>query len=170
MSVSVRYKPEKAVEVLLYIVARCSDVYTALKVVYFADKEHLSKYGRSISTDRYVAMQHGPVPSGTYDLIKNARNNFLDHIEPTPDQALRVEGNDIHPFRGPNTDMLSESEREVLDKAIEHYGSMTFVDLKTLSHGEAAYQAADANDFIPMEVFIKSVHGGEELWDHLTSD
>ncbi|MCK4578483.1 MAG: SocA family protein [Candidatus Marinimicrobia bacterium] len=141
-----------------------------MKIVYFADKDHLSKYGRSISTDRYVAMQHGPVPSGTYDLIKNARNNFLDHIEPTQDQAFRIEGNCIHPLRGPNTNMLSESEREVLDKAIKQYGSKKFIELKALSHDDPAYLAADENDFIPVEAFVKSVPGGNELWDHLTSD
>lgn len=165
-----RFNEEKALEVLLYIVSRCSDMYTALKVVYFADKDHLSKYGRSISTDRYVAMQHGPVPSAMYDLVKEARNNSHDHIEPPPDQAFRVEGNHIRPLREPDTNMLSETEREVLDKVIKQYGSMTFVELKALSHDDPAYLAADQNDFIPVEAFVKSVPGGNELWDYLTSD
>lgn len=170
MSVSVRYQQGKATEILLYVVERCTDMYKALKIVYFADKEHLSKYGRSISADRYVAMQHGPVPSRTYDLVKNARRMLLDHIEPAPDHPFQVNGHDILPLRSPQIDSFSESEREVLDKMIEEYEGKTFDELKALSHDDPAYQAADENDFIPMEAFVKSVHGGNELWDYLTSD
>src|SRR5262245_62889630 len=39
------------------------------KIFYFADKAHFLDWGRPISGDRYVAMEHGPVPSNIYDLL-----------------------------------------------------------------------------------------------------
>ena len=67
------FDPEKGIEVLLYIADKTKDIYKILKILYFADKLHLSKYGRFISGDYYIAMKHGPVPSRSYDIIKIAR-------------------------------------------------------------------------------------------------
>lgn len=72
MANKVWYDWEKTTEVLLYITEQVTDVYNALKVLYFADKDHLAKYGRQICGESYVAMKDGPVPSCTYDLVKAA--------------------------------------------------------------------------------------------------
>jgi hypothetical protein len=44
-----------------------STIHSVSKVLYFADKEHLEKYGRFICGDSCYAMKHGPVPSQIYD-------------------------------------------------------------------------------------------------------
>jgi len=170
MNIAGRFKPEKALEVLLYVVRKCPDMYTALKILYFADKEHLSRYGRIISSDRYVAMSHGPVPSGTYDLVKYVRNNWSFLLTIPLNEAFKVEGFSIIPLRDPNLDMLSSSEIECLDSAIARYAGMSFSQLKRLCHDDPAFKAADENDFIPLEAFVKSVPDGERLWRYLTSD
>jgi uncharacterized phage-associated protein len=41
-----------------------------LKLLYIADRETLKETGRPITGDRIVAMEHGPVLSSVYDLIK----------------------------------------------------------------------------------------------------
>ena len=41
-----------------------------LKLLYIADRESLKETGRTITADRAVAMEHGPVLSRTYNLIK----------------------------------------------------------------------------------------------------
>ena len=41
-----------------------------LKLLYLADRESLKETGRPITGDRVVAMEHGPVLSSVYDLIK----------------------------------------------------------------------------------------------------
>ena len=40
-----------------------------VKLLYLADREALNRWGFSITTDRYVAMEHGPVVSNTYSLM-----------------------------------------------------------------------------------------------------
>src|SRR5438445_7076997 len=41
-----------------------------LKLLYIADRESLKETGRPITGDRIVAMEHGPVLSGVYNLVK----------------------------------------------------------------------------------------------------
>lgn len=171
MSLVVQFEPEKAIEVLLYIAQRCPDMYTALKVLFFADKEHLSKYGRLICGESYVAMSHGPVPSGTYDFIKHVRDGLSVFSEDIGlESAFSVDGNRIQPSRKPNLELLSQSDIECLDAAIKKYGHMNFGELKRVSHSDPAYQAADENDFISFEVFVKSLPKGEILLEYLADN
>ena len=161
-----KFDIEKTIEVILYIAQRCPDMYTALKVLYFADKEHLAKYGRLISGDTYVAMSHGPVPSGAYDLVKYARKDGVLWTNIPLDKAFTVRGNNIVPLREANTDYLSESDIESLNSAIEKYGTLSFSKLRQLSH-DNAYKAADRNDFISLDAIAGTLPGGDLLTDYL---
>jgi len=165
-----RFEPLKAIEVLLHITKSCPDMYNALKVLYFADKDHLAKYGRLICGDRYVAMSHGPVPSGVYDLIKIARGDWPIATDHPVRDALKVDGYTLVPMRPPKRELLSDSEIQCLDASIEEYGNLPFGRLKAISHTDPAFKAADENDFIPMEALVKSLPDGEALWDYLVSD
>ena len=51
----------------------------ALKLVYFADRYHLRRYGRPVIGDEYLAMQYGPVPSNTKDIAE--MGDFLGQEE-----------------------------------------------------------------------------------------
>lgn len=170
MVIEQHFDLNKAIEVLLYVSSRCSDKYKALKVLYFADRDHLSKYGRLICGDRYAAMKHGPVPSHAYDLVQMASDEWPFEVEEGVKEALATRGYEIVPLRKPNTELLSSSEIECLDEAIDKYGNLSFTQLKTLSHQDPAFKAADQNDLIPMEALVKSVPDGDLLWEHLTSD
>ena len=41
-----------------------------INLLYLADREALLRWGRPITTDRYVSMDHGPVVSNVYELIR----------------------------------------------------------------------------------------------------
>ena len=169
MSIKYRFDTDKAIEVLLFITARCPNMYNALKVLYFADKDHLAKYGRLICGDSYVAMSHGPVPSGTYDIVKHVRDrSILGIILPAFD-AFHLEGHRIIPHREPNLELLSGSDIECLDRAIDKYGYLPFGQLRILSHDEA-FKSADENDFIPLENIIRILPDGDLLLKHLQDD
>jgi uncharacterized phage-associated protein len=99
------------------------------KLMYFADKASLEKYGRFISHDSYVAMEHGPVPSHAYDIMKAA--------EDSENYGFHVEGNYIKPDRNADTDELSDSDIECLDKVIGSYGKFPTYELRNFSHDEA---------------------------------
>lgn len=41
-----------------------------IKLLYLLDREALLRWGRPVTTDRYVSMDNGPVVSRVYDLIR----------------------------------------------------------------------------------------------------
>lgn len=167
MEIRYKFDVEKTIEVLLYITGQVQNTYNALKVLYFADKDHLARYGRLICGDSYVAMKHGPVPSGAYDIVKVARGESGYWPELPLQEWFNVDGHDIQPQRDPNLDFLSESDIECLDIAIKAYGNLPFSELKQHSHDEA-YEAAVRDDFIPLEALVKSLPDGDLLLDYLT--
>jgi len=119
--------------------------YYVCKVFFFADKEHLLDWGRPISGDRFVAMEHGPVPSFIYDLLKDSvgePDELVDHLNKRID-ILR-EGNKLKVYsKGGNSfQRLSGTDQEYLLNALRTYGSMSFGKLRDLSHQDIAYQEA----------------------------
>jgi len=167
MTIKYRFDAEKAVEVLLYIAERSPNIYNALKVLYYADREHLTRYGRLICGDSYVAMSHGPVPSGAYDLVKYAREDGFRWVNIPIEDTFSVQGHSIIPYRRANLDLLSESDIECLDAAIAQIGRLSFKELRALCHEDAAYKAADENDFIPLEAIVETLPDGKLLLDYL---
>lgn len=164
-----RFDREKALEALLYVAHHVPDRYKSLKMILFADKAHLSKYGREIASDRYVAFEWGPAPSYTYDIVKDvAENRRKPDLQKLKD-AFTTSGNDIIPKREANVDLLSETDRAELDAAIQEYGHLSMDDLIILSH-DKVYADTPRDQLIPVENFVKSVPGGEDLWDYLNSE
>ncbi|WP_375450607.1 Panacea domain-containing protein [uncultured Devosia sp.] len=67
-----RFSASKALVALHYMVRECDgiDLHAGLKACYFADKEHLNRYGRPIFGATYKAMKFGPVPLEIYEMAK----------------------------------------------------------------------------------------------------
>lgn len=161
---------EKSIEALLYIASQTNDLYHILKILYFADKMHLNKYGRFISGDSYSAMRNGPVPSEVYDIIKHVRGDgYYSGFNASIKDAFKVEndGKVIIPLRKAELDKLSESEIECLTKSIEENINLTFNQLKEKSH-DSAFKSADENDFISIEKIAESLDN-KELVEYLRS-
>ena len=159
---------EKAVEVLLYVTKTVPDMYKALKVIYFADRIHLEKYGRLIYRDRYVALAHGPVPSVAYDIVKGADGYPGVSARARGSECFSMSGYSISGRRNPDLELLSESDIECLDAAIREYGRKSFEFLKDKSH-DAAWKSADPNDNISIEDLARSLEGGEDLLEHISN-
>lgn len=163
------FNQEKALEVILYIAANApiADVYHICKICYFADKYHLEEYGRQICNDTYYAMKHGPVPSNIYRLLAETRDKQNSSAFTT--EVFSVEGKPTHkvkPFRLTNTNRLSISDIEALDKAITDYGFMSFDQLQDLSHDQA-WESADINDVISLEAIAITLPSSSDLVEHL---
>ena len=67
-----RTNRKKAVEALVFLAENQPriDVFHVCKVIYFADREHLRKFGRPVLGDNYFAMDDGPVPSFILDVLR----------------------------------------------------------------------------------------------------
>lgn len=143
-----QFDERKGVEALTYM-ASCWPGITAFyaaKVLFYAEKYHLNRYGRPIVADTFVAMPAGPVPSTIYDFIKGRLYHAGD-----PDAivaAFRVES-DCHPsvtaLRAPDLDQLSSSDVECLDESLAFCRGKGFGFLSNLTHMERAWAEAASN-------------------------
>ncbi len=123
----------KAIESVVYLANRINDPtrMKIFKLLYFADKLHMSKYGRFVTGDFYVAMQHGPVPSRTYNLVKEIERG-------QESTAISVPNNrDILPKRPAEMLEFSETDVECLDEILREYGGTAAKQLRDISHGDA---------------------------------
>lgn len=164
-----RFEPQVAVEAVLYIAHRSQDPtsHHISKILYFADRLHLSRFGRFICGDTYIAMQNGPVPSGIYDMLKDARGDTSAYRYIESIGAFDVvNGYRIVPRRAPNRNWLSDSSIACIDEALEHYDDKSFGELTRLSH-DAAWNDADPNGTISVESILDSMEDTEDLLAHL---
>ena len=173
------FKEQKALSAILYVAQELidktpekrADLYKLQKVLYFADKNHIAKYGRSITGDFYVAMKDGPVPSKTYDMLKHVRGNGNYCSSPDFITSLNMsmsfeENITIIPHKPPNIDDLSISDIEAIDAAINLLKMLNFGQIKKLSH-DSAYNDADESNNIPLESVAKAGGADEQIIAHL---
>jgi uncharacterized phage-associated protein len=171
------FKADKSVEAILYIAQHVVQptFHRISKVMYFADKVHLEKYGRFICGDSYVAMKHGPVPMYSYEILKTVRGDGfapcsketdVKSAEKTKKAFIVVDEFLVKPLRAAQLDYFSESDLECLDKAIDKYGRMSSSQLTELSH-DKAWQAADENGPIDIEQIVATLTNTENLLDLL---
>lgn len=130
---------EKSMEAVLYIAQKIGgrkDMHKIFKTLYFADKAHLSRYGRSITGDSYIAMSYGPVPSKTDDIFKAVRGDsyFSNRAEELNGYFHFINKYVIEADREADLDYLSDTDLECLDYAINKCKGKTFGELTEMSH------------------------------------
>jgi len=167
-------KYRKALEAVVYLANKDQRQYWVLKAIYVADKEHLSRYGRQIFGDRYIAMRQGPVPSLAYDIVKSMREGATDYFfpDPRPNTALQIvpDNKTVKPISGRVADMnvLSESEIQCLDYGFNIVKDLTFEQLKQLTH-DSAYVAADQNDDMSITKIVETLKNANEVLDYINN-
>ena len=145
------YDRNKATQAILWLLHRnggAMDKVKLVKLFYFADWNHLIRYGRPIVGGKYYAMKLGP-----------ASSELLNHIEETTSdfamEQYRVLAKTIA-----NEELLSESDIEILDEVYDKYHSCDSWKLVDITHHFKAwdknYPDKDANTsyLLPYEDFF----------------
>jgi uncharacterized phage-associated protein len=164
MPIQFELNPEKLASAVAYLAERRPGLTKKqiCKLLYFADKEHLLRYGRTITGDRYNALPHGHVPSAGLDVM----NGREKHVGKGPVEALRrygkLNGWVFEVYRSPDLKVFSRSDREVLDKISNEMGHLTAKQLEDRSHQEPSYKKTEANDRVAFELFFEG-HPEAEL-------
>ncbi len=103
-----------------------------IKLLYLLDREALLRWGRPVTTDRYVSMDNGPVVSRIYDLIREEPAPGTDpiwrHYISAPQQW------EVTLLAEPEPSELSRAEEALIDEIYATYGAMTRWDLVRVSH------------------------------------
>lgn len=116
------------------------------KILYFADKFHIGKYGRTLTGQRYVAMKNGPVPSQIYDFIKfvegRSDGSFLgSYVQCIAEFIGFIPNYFVIAKKPADIDFLSKSAIDALDESIAKYGNASF-GLRTDESHDSAWKEA----------------------------
>ncbi len=174
MTVSTKtFELDHGLELILYVANRVTDAtfHSISKILYFADKLHLSRYGRLMSGDSYVAMKHGPVPSAIYDLLKFAGGKVDRFTPPEWAQAAAAaievpNAHSVRPRRCEDSSQISASEKSCLDQSIAENADLSFGQLTDKSHDGAWNEAGD-NDLIDLSSIARTLPNAVEVLAHL---
>ena len=165
-----KFDVEKLVASLCFFASNTKglDKLKAAKLLYFADKYHLLKYGRPILGDTYFHLDYGPVPSVSLDIMNEAIAPYRldipqENLKLLKDY-LKVDPDKKHPVfevkKQPDLDVLSESEVEALQETIKVYGGYTGPKLIDLTHREASWRKTGKNEQIDYRLFFEGERNG----------
>ena len=133
------YNRKKAINVLLWFLNKHSgklNKVKLVKLVFFADRGHLAKYGRPIVGGEYYALAYGPICS---ELLNDINESDSDVTLPFKNDSYDVCSLENHV----NEDILSESDIEVLEAIEKEYGIQDPFKLSDLTHELKAYKKND---------------------------
>lgn len=156
-----------AINSVLFIVNKLGGkarFHKVFKILYFAEMEHLKRYGRMFSQDKYIKMQYGPVPDYIYSALKKLRNNSsdFDHIDLFLSNLRVVENDTIVSKNSADLDELSLSEIEVLTESIQKNKDLSFQQLTHKSHG-TAWQSTIPQDRISTKAIAEELGMNESM-------
>lgn len=134
------FDKHKLTEIVLYILNKTKglDYYHVFKIIYFANMEHLAKYGFPMVSDEFCALKDGPVPSILYNCIKDdaycdkeLQSLLNQNVQKGTDDAYYM----LEAKRETDMDYLSKADKESLDKSIFENAYLSYNDLRAKSHG-----------------------------------
>lgn len=167
------FNKEAALEAVLYVAEHIDDrkdMHKIFKTLYFADREHLSRYGRSITGDYYIAMSYGPVPSFIDDIFKAVRGNsfFSGRSDDLKGYFHFINNYVIEPDREPDMDYLSETDVECLDYAISICKGKSFGELTEMSH-DLAWTRTKKDRRMSVKDILRENGDTEEYAEYISS-
>jgi uncharacterized phage-associated protein len=102
-----------------------------IKLLYLAERQAMAKWGESMSGDKFVSMPHGPVLSGTLDLINGDSEEYWDKfIKSEPDHEISL----LQNVEIEDLDELCLAEMKILDKVFDEFGKMGRFEISKYTH------------------------------------
>lgn len=119
------------------------DYIKLFKILYFAQREHLVKYGRGVIGDTFHALRYGLVPSFIYKSLQMLEGRLeREHDLEMFGKGICVDEHSVvSSLAKPDMDELSVSDVRCLDKSIKKYRDMDSYHLSRMSH-DAAWKEA----------------------------
>lgn len=160
----------KAKNALLYISNSIGEAgfLKIFKILYFAEKKHLARFGNMIVEERYIAMKNGPAPSKIYDIFKAFRDE--DTIQKLPEgfaAAFQLTGNyNIRAKQKSELDYLTQADIECLDFSIRENNRLSFNQLSHKSH-DLAWNNANENDEINILDMATAEGADQEMLNYI---
>lgn len=146
----------------LHLIAKTKPGFTPLyvaKIMYFAERLHINRYGRPIVADDFIAMPQGPVPSTIKNFI-DEKWNWVERPESISD-AITIDKSarwaKLMPGTSPSYDLssLSETDIECLLDAVKFCEPKSADELSSITHRHAAWLKAPRNRSMDYRFFVE---------------
>jgi hypothetical protein len=170
MNIISLFDKDVTLNAILYILEQMggrADMHKIFKTLYFADQSHLSKYGRTITGDVYIAMEYGPVPSKTDDIFKSIRGDSYFPAGKLSKYIHFVNRYVVEPCIKSDTDYLSGTDIECLDKAIAKCKDKSFDELTKMTH-DFAYQNTKRDREMSFKDILREIGETEEYVNYVS--
>ena len=131
--------------VVLYVLRHLDnevDYIKLSKLLYFAQRQALATYGRTIFDDSFKARAFGPVPALTYKVLKLVESG--DDFQENPDlkkfaSSIKINNKMVTAVEEADNSYLSKIEKNILDEVICKYGAYDSMKLSEMTH-DKTYQ------------------------------
>ena len=138
-----------------------------LKLLYIADREYLAERGYLLTGDNFVALEHGPVPSTTFGLIKSderyANRESISkwhlYIQTLPKSYM------VRLISDPSDDDLSRASMSKLNDVFSKHGNLPPFQVVDLTHDFLEWQKyyhPDSPTPIPLTAILQA-QGAEKM-------
>ena len=163
MPAQIAFNPnkDKILEGLVWIAHKKPGLtrYYFVKIMYLAEKLHLQRYGRPIYGDPLFALEFGPVPTITYDLVKEDFNYRTEDMADAFYSSLSVSDTPkgykaFTAKRAPDLDWFSTSDIECMEEAFNTFAGLPFSEIMDKTHREPEWRAAGVNGKIDYEKIL----------------
>lgn len=147
--------------VILYIMQSFPegvDYIKLFKILYFAQRDHVAKYGKVIVDESFRALKHGPVPTYTYKALQIADGKPLDGDFKDFLNDIVVKNQIVFVTSKPDMDYISGADKRSLDASITKYKNEDPYDLSDLSHDSAWRKAKQRIQDDPQKNFITIIN------------
>ena len=168
---------KKRLQVLKYVINRLTnpDIYSILKILYFADKDHLYKYDRFIVYDRYIKRKSGPVPTYYSDIMKLVSGEQLStsyvngskYEELVRGEIEYIGDNKVRSITSVDDRYLSEINKKCLNESIEKYKDKSNDELRELSHDNIYNSVPKIDDVITVFDIARGLDETGEFEKHI---
>jgi uncharacterized phage-associated protein len=162
--ISFKFDARKFTTVMAYLAGRVADLtkLRAAKLLFYIDKMHLLEHGRPVLGDLYIAMDLGPAPSISLNIMDEVLSEHRQRIKlenrKVLDEFLSVSRDSAHPVfhakKAPDLSLLSDSEKQVIEEVISAHGKKTITRLINDVHREPVWRNTPRNTSMDYRQFF----------------
>lgn len=126
-----------------------------MKLFYFLDFMHLKNYGTPVTYDKYVHLEHGPIPSVIKNLVDSVANDIDNALLADTINIEQPDGAETHrivpcrQFTKKDEKYFSLTELETLKKVCLQFGDTNTKYIEDASHKEAPWRKTELLEEIP---------------------
>jgi uncharacterized phage-associated protein len=137
------FEIKKIIQVISYLLSLNNskmDFLKLMKELYLIDRESIAERDTSISGDVYYSLPHGPVLSATKNLLDDLKSDDIDESNPLKDFFKFIKNpkyNKIYDIvlkEAPEYDLLSEKDKEYIEKISKQFKNYLPKDIEKYTH------------------------------------